>query len=67
MKEDTVERIPQHRHCLTCGRAFTGGGDYCSEACENGKKDEIKSKRNKLIIIWVIAVIMMVFAYFFVE
>ncbi len=65
MKEDTVERIPQHRHCLACGKAFTGGGDYCSEACENGKKEEIKGKRNKLIVICVIAVLMMVFAIVF--
>ena len=57
-----VERIPQHRHCRNCGKAFTGGGDYCSEECENGRKDEIRKKKNRLIIIWVAAVLLMILA-----
>ena len=65
MSDDKPERIPQHRHCLNCGKAFVGEGDYCGKDCENGKKEEIKKKRNILLIIWVIAVAMMVFAIFF--
>ena len=65
MKEDKPERIPQHRHCLNCGKAFTGTGDYCSPECEDGKKAEIKKKRNILLIIWILAVLMMVYAIFF--
>ena len=62
---DGVERIPQHRHCLGCGKAFTGDGQYCSESCENGKKDEIRKKKNGLIVIWVVALLMMLYAIFF--
>lgn len=59
---DGIERIPQHRHCLNCGRAFAGDGDYCKPECENGRKDVIRRKKNGLIIIWVLAVLMMVYA-----
>ena len=62
MSEDKPERIPQHRHCLKCGKAFVGEGQYCSEECENGKKEEIKKKRNILLIIWILAILMMVYA-----
>ena len=65
MSEEKVERIPQHRHCLTCGKAFVGEGQYCSPDCENGKKEEIKKKKNILLIIWVLAVLMMIYAIFF--
>ena len=64
MSEDKIERIPQHRHCRACGRAYTGDGDYCSEECENEKKNEIR-KKNILMIIWVLAVLMMIYAIFF--
>ena len=65
MSDDKPERIPQHRHCLNCGKAFVGEGDYCDKDCEDSKKEEIKKKRNILLIIWLIAVAMMVFAIFF--
>ncbi|MDD7424719.1 MAG: DUF2116 family Zn-ribbon domain-containing protein [Candidatus Methanomethylophilaceae archaeon] len=59
---DDVERIPQHRHCLNCNKAFVGDGRYCSEACENGRVSELKKKRNNLLIVWGIAVAIMVVA-----
>ena len=65
MSEDKIERIPQHRHCRACGKAYTGDGDYCSEECENEKKNEIRKKKNILMIIWVLAVLMMIYAIFF--
>ena len=60
MKEDTPERIPQHRHCMNCGRAFSGDGRYCSEECDSKRTDELKKKKNKLIIVWVVAVVIMI-------
>lgn len=65
MSEKYTEKIPQHRHCLKCGKAFTGDGEYCGPDCEKGRKDEIKKKKNFLIIIWVLAVLMMVYAIMF--
>ncbi len=60
MKEGSVERIPQHRHCLNCNKAFVGEGRYCSEACDQGRTEELKKKRNKYLIIELVAVVMMV-------
>ncbi len=65
MSDREVERIPQHRHCLNCGKAFTGSGDYCSEECGNTKRDEIKKKKNILLLIWIAAALMMLFAIFY--
>ncbi len=62
MSDDKPDRIPQHRHCRNCGRAFSGEGDYCSKDCEDSKRSELKKKKNILIVIWVIAVLMMVYA-----
>lgn len=59
---DNIERIPQHRHCMNCNKAFIGDGRYCTPECENGKVTELKSKRNKLLIQWGIAVVIMVVA-----
>ena len=62
---EPVERIPQHRHCLNCGRAYTGDGKYCGKECEESKTAEIKKKKNVLLIIWLAAVALMLFAIFF--
>lgn len=63
---ETTERIPQHRHCVNCGRAFAGTGNFCSEECKNTSSDEVKGKLRKLALIWVgivvatIALVMMI-------
>ena len=59
---DDIERIPQHRHCLNCNKAFVGDGRYCTPECEEGRTTELKKKRNGLLIIWGIAVAIMVVA-----
>lgn len=53
MAEPTVERIPQHHHCEKCGKAFVGSGKFCSPACEETSRDEVKTKLRKLMLIWV--------------
>lgn len=50
---DTVERIPQHRHCVSCGKAFVGEGQFCSQSCKDTAGDEVKGKLRKLGLIWV--------------
>ena len=54
---DTVERIPQHRHCVNCGKAFVGEGRFCSESCKETASDEVKGKLKKLGLIWVAIVV----------
>ena len=57
-----AETIPQHRHCFVCGKTHTGDGRFCSEACKDTKRDELKKKKRQLWIIELLAIGMMVFA-----
>ena len=51
-----TEKIPQHRHCVSCGKAFVGEGKFCSEECQRTSGDEVKSKLRKYLILEVILV-----------
>ena len=56
-----IERIPQHKHCVYCGKAYiTGEGRYCSAECKDKKAEELKGSRRKLLIIWAIAAAIMI-------
>ena len=56
-----IERIPQHRHCIYCGKAYiTGEGRYCSQECKSKKAEELGASKRKLLIIWAIAVAIMI-------
>lgn len=58
-----IERIPQHRHCAVCGRAYVGEDKrYCSANCKENKKEELTKAKRKLYIIWLIAAGLMVAA-----
>lgn len=60
---EPIERIPQHKHCIRCGKAFiTGEGRYCSAECKALKADELKKSKRKLLVIWAVAVVIMVIA-----
>lgn len=61
---DNVEKIPQHRHCVNCGRAFVGDGRFCSAACKDTAGDEVKGKLRKLGLIWVAIVVVTVVLVF---
>ena len=50
---ETVERIPQHRHCVGCGKAFVGEGRFCSKSCQEESGKEVKGKLRQLMLIWV--------------
>ncbi len=54
---DNIERIPQHRHCVNCGKAFVGEGQFCSAQCKNTAGDEVKGKLRKLGLIWVAIIV----------
>ena len=56
-----IERIPQHRHCVYCGKAYIAGeGRYCSADCKSRKTDELRASKRKLLIIWVVAAAIMI-------
>ncbi|GEM_PF-331869 len=50
-----VEKIPQHRHCENCGKAFIGEGKFCGESCQGEKENKLKVKKRQLMIIWLIS------------
>jgi len=57
-----TERIPQHRHCSTCGNAHLNDELFCSDACKEKKKAELKKKKRQLMIIQLAAMAMLVVA-----
>lgn len=60
---ELTERIPQHKHCIMCGKAFVDGiGRYCSMDCKEKKKTELTKTKRKLMIVWVVAAGLMVLA-----
>ena len=60
MAEKEVSQIPQHRHCVACGRAFTGSGRFCSPECQANSGKEVKGKLRKLGLVWVAIVVVTV-------
>jgi predicted nucleic acid-binding Zn ribbon protein len=57
-----TEKIPQHRHCVSCRKAFVGEGKFCSPVCEDTSKSEVKGKLRKYLILEVILVAIVVVA-----
>ena len=58
-----TERIPQHKHCILCGKAYVDGvGRSCSAQCKDSKAADLKKSKNKLLLIWLAAVAIMVIA-----
>jgi len=58
-----IERIPQHKHCAVCGKAYVGDDRrYCSENCRNNKQQELKATKKKLYLIWLAGAGLMVIA-----
>lgn len=49
---DQPEKIPQHRHCVNCGKAFAGDGQFCDVECSSLAGMAAKKKIKKLGIIW---------------
>ena len=57
-----TEKIPQHRHCVVCGKAFVGEGKFCSDACRDSSSDEVKSKLRKYLLLEVVLVAVVIVA-----
>lgn len=54
------QKIAQHKHCRSCGKAFVGDGRYCSEGCEQGNEAALKRKKRQLLILYAISVVIMI-------
>ena len=57
-----TERIPQHRHCSTCGNAHLRDELFCSDKCKEKKKTEITRKKRQLMLLEVAAIAIVVIA-----
>lgn len=57
-----TEKIPQHRHCATCNRAFVGEGRYCSEECGTTSIANLKKRKRQLLILYAISVLVLIAA-----
>lgn len=51
-----TEKIPQHRHCHICGKAFVGDGHFCTDECKNSAGKEVKKKLRKYMLVWIVIV-----------
>ncbi len=54
------QKIAQHRHCRSCGKAFVGDDKYCSEDCEKGSEEALRKKKRQLLTLYVISVVIMI-------
>ena len=54
-----MDKIPQHKHCSNCGKAFIGEGRYCSTECENEGKKVLRSRKRQLIVLYVLTLVML--------
>jgi predicted nucleic acid-binding Zn ribbon protein len=54
------QKIAQHRHCRSCGKAFVGEGRYCSDECERSNEQMLKKKKRQLLILYVVSVMIMI-------
>ncbi len=58
-----AERLPQHKHCLTCGRAISPKNEYCSDECEEKRINTLQKKKRQLLILYAISVVIVIVAF----
>ncbi|MCJ7517204.1 MAG: DUF2116 family Zn-ribbon domain-containing protein [Methanomassiliicoccales archaeon] len=54
-----ADRIPQHKHCRQCGKAFIGSEQHCSSECTSESKDILKKRKRQLIILYVLTMLIL--------
>ncbi len=68
MAEERTVKIPQHRHCRKCGKAFVGEGLYCSDSCRDSDGKEAKRKLYRYIaaiaVLWAVVIVAVAVAGF---
>jgi predicted nucleic acid-binding Zn ribbon protein len=59
-KQEFTAKIPQHRHCRRCGKAFVGEGYYCSEECKELDGQATKKKLYRyiieIVVLWAVVI-----------
>lgn len=54
------EKIPQHRHCSKCGKAFIGEERFCSDECKGSSNDMLKKRKRQLILLYAVTLVVLV-------
>jgi predicted nucleic acid-binding Zn ribbon protein len=56
------QKLLQHKHCITCGKAVLVTEEYCSEECERSHSELLRKKRKQLLFLWMGAVAVLILA-----
>ena len=59
------ERIPPHRHCKECGKPVQLDEIFCSDKCETAFKTKLRTRRNRLYLFYMMAVLILIAAMLF--
>ena len=57
-----MEKIPQHRHCNECGKAYIGTEKYCSTECMNVGSKRLKTRKRQLLILYLVTLVILTVA-----
>lgn len=57
-----VEKIPQHSHCASCGKAYIGEGRFCSEECGAKHGTNLKKRKRQLLMLYALSLIVLIIA-----
>jgi predicted nucleic acid-binding Zn ribbon protein len=57
------ERLPQHKHCYTCGKAVSPKDEYCSDDCERERFEMLAKKKRQLLLLYAISVGVVIVAF----
>jgi len=52
--------LPEHSHCLHCDDPVDEGQEYCSDECMAAAKSEAKKERNRNMVFFGIAAVLLV-------
>ncbi len=56
------QKLLQHKHCITCGKAIPLKEEFCSEECKTSHTLVMGRKRRQLLFLWVGAVAILIIA-----
>jgi predicted nucleic acid-binding Zn ribbon protein len=57
------ERLLQHKHCLTCGRATSPKKEYCTDDCERERMEMLHKKKRQLLMLYAVSVAVVIVAF----
>lgn len=54
-----MEKIPQHKHCNHCGKAFIGDSKFCSRECKIAGDKILRTRKRQLIVLYVVTLMIL--------